>query len=113
MKKKIALVLVAVMAATALFACGKKDNGSGTAKKTAKVIDIDLTSEEYAFGVDKDQADLLESVNKFTKEIKDNGKFDEICNHYFGDGEPVAVKSATLDDSNLNSFLKFPCEGES
>ena len=69
MKKKIALVLVAVMAATALFACGKKDNGSGTAKKTAKVIDIDLTSEEYAFGVDKDQADLLESVNKFTKEI--------------------------------------------
>ena len=99
MKKKIALVLVAVMAATALFACGKKDNGSGTAKKTAKVIDIDLTSEEYAFGVDKDQADLLESVNKFTKEIKDNGKFDEICNHYFGDGEPVAVKSATLDDS--------------
>ena len=60
MKKKIALVLVAVMAATALFACGKKDNGSGTAKKTAKVIDIDLTSEEYAFGVDKDQADLLE-----------------------------------------------------
>ena len=37
MKKKIALVLVAVMAATALFACGKKDNGSGTAKKTAKV----------------------------------------------------------------------------
>ena len=52
MKKKIALVLVAVMAATALFACGKKDNGSGTAKKPAKVIDIDLTSEEYAFGVD-------------------------------------------------------------
>ena len=95
MKKKIALVLVAVMAATALFACGKKDNGSGTAKKTAKVIDIDLTSEEYAFGVDKDQADLLESVNKFTKEIKDNGKFDEICNHFNVNRAALEAKMAT------------------
>ena len=70
MKKKIALVLVAVMAAKALFACGKKDNGSGTAKKTAKVIDIDLTSEEYGLGVDKDQADLLLSVNTFTRRLR-------------------------------------------
>ena len=49
-----------------LAACGSKgdsDNGSGSDSKggeetgssatTAKVIDIDLTDEEYAFGVDK------------------------------------------------------------
>lgn len=67
--------------------------------KTAKVIDINLTEEEYAFGVDKDQPELLDQVNAFIKEIKENGELDKICNKYFGDGEPVAVKSAELDES--------------
>ena len=35
----------------------------------------------------------------FIKEIKENGKFDEICNKYFADGEPTAVTSAKLDTS--------------
>lgn len=93
MKKLLALVLVAVMAMGALSACGK------TAKVTAEVIDIELTQEEYAFGVDKDQPELLEKTNAFIEEIMKNGKFDEICNHYFGDGEPVGVESAALDES--------------
>ncbi len=42
-----------------------------------KVIDVDLTSEEYAFGVDKNKPELLTQVNDFIKEIKDNGTFDE------------------------------------
>ena len=93
MKKIIAVIAALTMAAASLTACGK----SGSTAKTAKVIDIDLTSEEYAFGVDKDQPELLEKVNAFIKEIKDNGKFDEICSHYFGDGEPVGVESAAYD----------------
>lgn len=94
MKKIIAVIAALTMVVASLTACGK--SGSSTAK-TAKVIDIDLTDEEYAFGVDKDQPELLEKVNAFIKEIKDNGKFDEICNHYFGDGEPVGVASSTYD----------------
>lgn len=94
MKKIIAVIAALTMAAAALTACGK--SGDSTAK-TAKVIDIDLTNEEYAFGVDKDQPELLEKVNAFIKEIKDNGKFDEICSHYFGDGEPVGVVSSAYD----------------
>ena len=94
MKKIIAVIAALTMVVASLTACGK--SGSSTAK-TAKVIDIELTSEEYAFGVDKDQPELLEKVNAFIKEIKENGKFDEICNHYFGDGEPVGVKSSTYD----------------
>ena len=31
--------------------------------------------------------------------MNSDGTFEEICNHYFGDGEPVAVESATLDSS--------------
>ena len=89
MKKIIALVLAVMMVACCFAACG-------TSAK-AKVIDIELTDELYAFGVDKDQPELLEEVNKFIKEIKDNGKFDEICNKYFGDGTPTPVESKPLD----------------
>lgn len=91
MKKFLAAVMAVVMAA-ALAGCGGE-------KKTAKVIEIWLTNEEYAFGVDKTQPELLESVNAFIEEINANGTFDEICNRYFGDGTPVAVTSAAYDES--------------
>ena len=97
LRKLIAVGLSAVLALSVFTACGK--SGSSSAKKTAKVIDINLTEEEYAFGVDKDQPELLDQVNAFIKEIKENGELDKICNKYFGDGEPVAVKSADLDES--------------
>lgn len=105
LKKLLAISMSAVLAMTALTACGSKDDAEGgsssstSSKKTAKVIEIDLTDEQYAFGVDKDQPDLLKSVNDFIKTMNDDGSFDEICNHYFGDGEPVAVESAALDSS--------------
>ena len=92
MKKLIALALSVVLALGAFAGCGSKEEA-----KTAKVIEIDLTSEEYAFGVDKTQPELLASVNAFIAEIQANGKFDEICNNYFGDGTPVAVTSAAFD----------------
>lgn len=93
MKKMMALGLAVVMAMATLTGCTSSDSG----KKTAKVVEIDLTSEEYAFGVDKTQPELLDAVNDFIKEIKENGKLDEICNNYFGDGTPVAVTSGTYD----------------
>lgn len=91
MKKLLVLALSMVMAMSALVGCGTA--------KTAKVIEIELTNEEYAFGVDKEQPELLEKANAFIKEIKENGTFDEICNKYFGDGTPTPVTSAKRDDS--------------
>ena len=73
----------------------KKSDGA----VTAKVIDIDLTDEEYAFGVDKNQPELLEQTNAFIQKIKDDGTLDEICDKYFGSGEPEGVESAELDSS--------------
>ncbi|MBE6617210.1 MAG: transporter substrate-binding domain-containing protein [Ruminococcaceae bacterium] len=90
MKKIISLALVALMLACLFISCGK-------AAPAVKVIEIDLTEEEYAFGVDKTQPELLTKVNTFIDEIMANGKFDEICNNYFGDGTPKAVESAALD----------------
>lgn len=97
LKKFVAIAMTVVLAATALTACGSKNDEDKTAK--TKVIDINLTDEEYAFGVDKDQPELLTSVNDFIKTMKEDGTFDEICNKYFGDGEPVGVKAGSLDES--------------
>lgn len=99
-KKLVALTLSAVLAMSALTGCGSKnEDNASSGKKTVKVIEVDLTNEQYAFGVDKTQPELLDDVNAFINEIKSNGTFDEICNHYFGDGTPVAVQSSTLDES--------------
>ncbi len=92
MKKLITLVLALCMTLSTLTACG----GSAT---TAKVIDIELTTEQYAFGVDKDQPELLTQVNAFIAKIKSDGTLEEICDRYFSNGTPVAVKSAKKDSS--------------
>ncbi len=90
LSKIIALVIVLSMLAS-FASCGKATG--------VKVIDIDLTSEQYAFGVDKAQPELLEKTNAFIKKIMEDGTFDEICDKYFGEGEPTAVYSAKLDSS--------------
>lgn len=101
MKKLLAVCLTATLVAGMVAGCG----GSGDEKKeesiakTAKVIEVDLTDEEYAFGVDKNQPELLEEVNAFIKEIKEDGTLDEICDKYFGGAEPTPVESAKLDES--------------
>jgi ABC-type amino acid transport substrate-binding protein len=122
MKKIIALIVAITMftfGSLALVGCGSDDaNGNAGGNDTAatqedqnqstasenasgvvKVIDIQLTQEEYAFGVDKNQPELLEEVNNFIAEIIEDGTFDEICNKYFGDGTPTPVESAELDES--------------
>ena len=92
MKKILSLIIAAAMLAVCLASCGGKSVG-------VKVIDIDLTAEEYAYGVDKNQPELLEKVNAFIDKIMSDGTFDKICNNYFGDGTPNPVTSAALDES--------------
>lgn len=96
MKKIIAIVMsVVLVAGVAMLAgCGKKED-----VKAAKVIGIDLTNENYAFGVDKAQPELLEKTNAFIDKILSDGTFDEICSRYSSGGEPVLVKSAAKDSS--------------
>ena len=105
MKKKVLTVLLAAVMAISVTACGgekeKAENGNGDKEsaKGVKTIEIDLTNEEYAFGVDKSQPELLEQVNAFIGKIKEDGTLDEICEKYFANGDPTAVKSAELDTS--------------
>lgn len=91
--KKVLCLAMALILIVSLAACS-----NGSAKK-AKVIEIDLTEEEYAFGVVKSDAQLLADCNSFIKEIMEDGTFEEICNKYFGDGTPTPVTSAAEDAS--------------
>jgi polar amino acid transport system substrate-binding protein len=96
MKKSIALfVALTMLAVSALALTGC----ASSASNGVKVVNIPLTQEEYAFGVDKNQPELLTKVNEFIAKIKSDGTFDKICNNYFGDGTPVAVTSAAPDAS--------------
>ena len=67
MKKFTTLFITLLLALGTLTACGTSTNG------TVKVIDIELTQEQYAFGVDKTQPELLEQANEFIAQIKSVG----------------------------------------
>lgn len=95
MKKLISVLLVLTMLAALLAGCSSPEAGASG----VKLINIQLTEEEYAFGVDKNQPELLEQTNAFISQMLSDGTFEAICNKYFGDGEPTAVTSAELDES--------------
>lgn len=64
-----------------------------------KVIDVPLTVEEYAFGVDKAQSELLASINTIVADMKTNGKLDEIVAAY-ATGEGIAPFASAKFDAN-------------
>lgn len=80
------------------FTVGSDDKDGSYADKF-KCIDVKLTEEFYGIGVDKDDPELFAKVNEFIAQIKSDGTYDEILNHYFGDGKPVQVVSAEKDPS--------------
>ena len=93
--KILALCCAAVMAAVCFASCGNDGDAETTptgptglvsgdtqaestdpvesADAAVKVIDIKLTEEEYALGVDKNQPELLEKVNAFITKIQEDG----------------------------------------
>ena len=73
--------------------------------KGIKVIDVALTEEEYAFGVDKAQPELLVKINLILVEMKASGKLEEIVTAYAtGDGiKPF--ESAEFDASKADKQL--------
>ena len=69
MKKLLTMILLiaTVMTLVSMVSCGEQAQ--------AKVVNIELTQEEYAFGVDKNQPELLEKVNAFIAKIMDDPAF--------------------------------------
>jgi len=87
-----------------------------------KMIDVALSTEEYAFGVDKNQAELLAGVNAVINTLKapvlggmsaldaifakyDNLEYDDDGNVIGGDELIVGIESAKKDSSNTAGQL--------
>ena len=95
MKKTLSVFLAVLMLAASVLSLAS----CGNAKVGPKVINIPLSEEMYAFAVGKEDASLLEGVNNYLAQIMSDGTFNDICNHYFGDGEPAKYASASEDAS--------------
>ena len=115
MRKVLSALLVAACTLS-LAACGSSSSKNETtgasgetaagSANTAKVIDVDLTSEEYAFGVDKTQPELLEQTNTFIQKIKDDGTLDAICANFIIRTAPVE-KLGAIKQPKLFLFESF------
>ena len=57
--------------------------GCSTGTDKVKCIDIRLTSEQYAFGVNKSDTELLAVANQLLSQLKSNGELENIINKYF------------------------------
>lgn len=110
MKKKIITLVVAVVViVTAIFAmtaCQK------TKEPVAKAINIKLTDEEYAFGVDKAQTELRTQINSIIAEMKGDGSLEAIMNKYFNGAEVEGIVSATKDLSKKDKQLVVATNAE-
>ena len=93
---KITTTILIIALVLTFVACFNGQSGDAV-----KIIDIKLTNEQYAFVCKKGNSALLESMNKFMAEIKDNGTFDAIVAKYFeGVGEKVGYTVTTGDITN-------------
>ncbi len=65
-----------------------------------KILDMDLTSEEYAIAVKKGNQELLDSINASIKRMKEDGTLDKISAVYIAEDETATlpeVPAATTD----------------
>ncbi len=106
MKKILSLVLViAVFCATMLTSCSLL-NSNNSSDPVAKIIDVKLTDEEYAFVCKKGNTELVTSFNTFLSDLKAKGQFDILVNKYFkGEGEKVGYTVTTTDVENTADNL--------
>lgn len=97
--KTIVLIMIFILIlGLGMASCGSGTNADDSNTKV-KLIEISLTEEEYAFGVDKNQPDLLEKVNKFIAQIQADGTMEKIVSKYYGEGTPTPVDSKAADTS--------------
>ncbi len=97
--KTLILIMLSILILGLGLASCSGSGQSGDSKDKVKLIGISLTDEEYAFGVDKNQPELLVKVNDFIRQISTDGTLDEIFDIYFAGGSPSAVESAKADPS--------------
>ncbi len=98
--KKLAIgavcALTAFGAVLSLPACGTS--------KPVKVLDIELTAEDYAFAIDKENNDLLTNVNNYLTEWENDGTLSALINSYF-DGTATFSYTNKTSVAQSNDFV--------
>ena len=80
MNKGLAVFLsIILLLSLCLFSCETKER--------VKYADIKLTSEEYAFGISKENKELYNATCSLIDEIKKNGTLKDILGKYFSENE--------------------------
>ncbi len=95
MKKTILSILIVAMivvSAIGMMACNKD-----TSK--VKVVEIQLTEEEYAIGVKKGNTELLGQINEAMDALKADGTVDAIMQKYFAGDKVEGIVSAKKDSN--------------
>lgn len=92
MKTKKILCAVTAIACTVVLGATVAACGGG-AKLSVK--DIELTEEDYAFAIKKDNATLLEQVNGYIAEWQNDGSLDALINSYFDGNATFSYTNAT------------------
>lgn len=83
----VAAFAFAVVAAVSATACSKSEKLS--------VKDIELTTEEYAFAIDKENTTLLNQVNGYIAEWKKDGSLNKLINSYFDGNATFSYSNKT------------------
>ena len=79
MKKIVALALAAILAVSCLLMAS-----CGTVKAAVKVYtEYELTAEEYAFAIAKENTELMTAANELLADLKASGELDKIINSFF------------------------------
>lgn len=101
MKKFLTLLLTAMLAVVCCFsltACGED--------KKLEVKDIELTSETYAFAINKSNTALKESVNSILASLENSGELDAIINSFFdGDADFTYTNPAEPSSAERSGYL--------
>ncbi len=100
MKKLLSILLCGVLVLCSAFAfTGCIDPDNGESEPVLKVVEINLSDEDYAFAVNKGNTDLLNSINNYLSTAQENGEFDAIMDKYFGDGTPTGYNLGSYDEN--------------
>ncbi len=97
MKKFLVVMLAIALSVVSVFAMTACNNPQEEGEDVLKVVEINLSEEDYAFAVNKGNTTLLNSVNAYLDTIKSNGQFEQIVDKYFGDGTPTGYSIGNYD----------------
>lgn len=56
------------------------------------ILEEELTTESYAIAVNKDNEELLNTINEVFKELHESGEYDTLYNKYFGEEEAASTE---------------------